>query len=422
MRGQQRGQKWFEAVKNLEGLMEHIAVRAKSPGERYFYIYYTRYFQKVIKAVEEGKEIAAHSTFIPPEIFYAMDIVPILLVSSCGAMTTNLKNYQEALDSCQKHGICAETCSTHRIQMAHFLEGWFPEPKLIAHMGGQGCDAFCNSGHVSAEIYGCPDFYVDVPNVETENGVKYLTEEFKDLVSFVEDVVKRKMDWDRLKEILTVTVEMTNLWREIGELRKMVPSPMESKRAWQIYWMYWIYTGSQEGLEWFRIVRDELREKVAKGEGAIPNERFRLLDLFMPPQYSFQLLDWMGKEFGAIFVNETLISRWGDGELDPSKPLEALVKRHFIAPVIPYALRPGRDLLSLTVKQAKAYKAHGAVFWAQNACRQTGMIGPLKDALREEADIPTLIIDCDVMDPSFVTVEEMKQRLKSFFEMLESRN
>lgn len=411
---------WFKAVKNLEDITDHVLPKVKSSGEKAYYELYTAYFQRVTDAMREGKEIAAHSTFVPPEIFHAMDMVPVLIVSSSGAMTVCTRNYKEAMDTSRAYGVPLETCSAHRIQLGHFVENWFPKPKLIVHMGA-GCDAFSSSGGVSADMYEIPDFYLDVPWEYSERGVKYLANEFGRLIEFVEKVTGRKMDWDRLKENMAMTAEMTRLYIEIAELRKAVPSPMESRRAWQSYWMYWINAGTPEGVKWFTIVRDEVKARVEKGIGAIPNEKLRLLDLFMPPQFSFRLQDWMAKDYGALFVNESIVFQWGKDELDPSDPLEALAKRYFNAPMTRCIMGSSKDFINDSIKVVKDYKIDGAVFWAQNACRQSGIIRSLKDALSEQAGIPTLVVDCDIMDPTFVTVEEMQLKLKEFIEILSDR-
>ncbi len=412
--------KWAKAIEALEGICAHIQSRSVSRSDRLYYELYTKYFQKLKRAMEEGADIAAHSTFTPPELFYAMDMIPVLLVSSSGAMTVCAKNYKEALDSSKEYGISVETCSGHRIQMAHFIEGWFPRPKVVVDIG-TGCDAFSNSGCISAELYGCPDFYIDAPYHYTERGVQYFAQELEELVQFLEEITQRKMDWERLKEMVRISAEMADRYREIAHLRKAVPSPMESRRAWQAYWIYWIYAGALEGLTWFRTLRDELKEKVEQKRGAVSQERFRLLDLFMHPQYTFKLLDWMGEKYGAVIVNEVIVFYWREGEMDPSKPLEALARRFYYAPVVRCALGSGKESLETAVKQAKEYKVDGALFWAQNNCRQAGIIGSLKDILAEEVGIPTLVIDCDIMDPTFVTVEEMRKKLEEFFEILEDR-
>jgi benzoyl-CoA reductase/2-hydroxyglutaryl-CoA dehydratase subunit BcrC/BadD/HgdB len=73
-----------------------------------------------------------------------------------------------------------------------------------------------------------------------------------------------------------------------------------------------------------------------------------------------------------------------------------------------------------TVGDAIAYKVEGAVYWAHIGCKQgCALIRIIRDALREEAGIPTLVLDIDVVDPSFVSEEELKDKLEGFFERLE---
>jgi benzoyl-CoA reductase/2-hydroxyglutaryl-CoA dehydratase subunit BcrC/BadD/HgdB len=44
----------------------------------------------------------------------------------------------------------------------------------------------------------------------------------------------------------------------------------------------------------------------------------------------------------------------------------------------------------------------------------------LKDVLNE-INIPVLTIDCDMLDPTVTSVEDMKTRMEQFFELLEDR-
>jgi len=39
----------------------------------------------------------------------------------------------------------------------------------------------------------------------------------------------------------------------------------------------------------------------------------------------------------------------------------------------------------------------------------------------EEAGVPTLVLDCDFMDPTFVSQEETRDKIEAFLEMLEDR-
>jgi benzoyl-CoA reductase/2-hydroxyglutaryl-CoA dehydratase subunit BcrC/BadD/HgdB len=72
------------------------------------------------------------------------------------------------------------------------------------------------------------------------------------------------------------------------------------------------------------------------------------------------------------------------------------------------------------VEEAIDYKAEGAIYWAHIGCRQAcATIRSTKDALMEKAGIPTLVIDCDIADPSLTSEEEVRTKLEGFFEIME---
>jgi len=74
------------------------------------------------------------------------------------------------------------------------------------------------------------------------------------------------------------------------------------------------------------------------------------------------------------------------------------------------------------LREAEEYKADGAIYWAHIGCRQTcATMRIIKDALMEQLGIPTLIMDCDLADPTYVSGEQIKDKLEEFFELLDER-
>jgi benzoyl-CoA reductase/2-hydroxyglutaryl-CoA dehydratase subunit BcrC/BadD/HgdB len=70
---------------------------------------------------------------------------------------------------------------------------------------------------------------------------------------------------------------------------------------------------------------------------------------------------------------------------------------------------------------AKQYKVDGAIYWAFIGCRHTcATIKVIKETLNE-IDVPMLTIDCDIVDPTINSEEEIGDKLAQFFEMLEDR-
>jgi hypothetical protein len=48
-----------------------------SPSENLYYQILTEYFTNILNARNNGRKLALHTVFIPAEILYAMDIVPM---------------------------------------------------------------------------------------------------------------------------------------------------------------------------------------------------------------------------------------------------------------------------------------------------------------------------------------------------------
>ena len=156
----------------------------------------------------------------------------------------------------------------------------------------------------------------------------------------------------------------------------------------------------------------------------VPEERYRLIHLFMPPFGGGQrILDWMEAEHGAVGVAEPYCMTWGPGELDPEKPLESLARKTFFKPIARQMHGPVEEgVLADALHDAQVFKADGAIFWAHAGCREAcACIKMVKDGLMEKLGIPTLVVDMDLCDSTFVTTDQIKDKLEGFFEILDDR-
>ena len=137
--------------------------------------------------------------------------------------------------------------------------------------------------------------------------------------------------------------------------------------------------------------------------------------------YLMSFLDQISKEYGAVSVIEPFFTHWGEGHLDPSKPLESVARKSYMIPEMRmYGPLDDRALNSI-VKCAQDYKVDGAIYYADVGCRHTcATIKLFKDIL-SEIDVPVLTIDCDVVDPTITPQDEFREQLERFFELLEER-
>lgn len=390
-------------------------------SEALYYQMVANYYTRLLNAREEGKFVAAHTVFFPSEIIYAMDIVPMHTETTTWMMALFLGEQAEILSAGAELGLVPEICSPHRGLAGAFALGALPRPDAML-WSNLICDNTAKSGELIMELNDCPGFFLDHPFQRTEAEEKYLIEELEDMVRFLEDKSGRKMDWDKLSQIVARMDEQMELFRQINELRKAVPSPFHTQGFLQLLTADYLCPGQPEAITYLEAVRQELVEMVSEGKGAVSPERFRLMTLFVPPMYLMGFLEKMGQEYGAVSVVEPLFTRWAEGRLDPSKPLESVAKKAAMIPERRSMYGPlGEPALRDIIDCAEQYKVDGAIYWAFMGCRHTCATVKLFKDILNEIDVPVLTVDCDIVDPTINSEEEIRGKLEQFFELLEDR-
>ena len=415
--------KWDKGIETWKSILEYRkAKKNPSKSQLEYFNLYIKYLEKLQRTRDEGGFIVAHATSVPAEIFYALDLTPVLLVGTCFAIAQCLKEHATIMQAAKDWHLSIDSCSAHRNIIGQALLGWLPKPDVFVDIAA-ACDAFANSMKVAADIYDVPHYTVDVLYYSDKKSIDYLSNQFGELIRFLEKESGRKMNWEKLEKSLHHSKRMIELWREVWELRKAAPTPMDNRRAWETNWINWFFYGTHEGVHYWEVLRDELKERVDKGVSAFPDvkEKLRILDLFMAPAIDLTILEWMQKEWGANIVAEMLIMIDLDFELKPEKMLHGLAEKWYAGPAFSQFNGPTSDYCENVVKVAKDFKVDAALWWDHNACRQAGAISMVKDALDKELGIPMVQVDTDITDPAFVANSEMRDKLSMFFEILETR-
>ncbi len=387
-------------------------------------IYYkmlATYFTRLLEAPQKGGFVAAHTVFFPTEILYAMDIVPMHTELTTWMAAMFLGEQAELLAGGAELGLAPEICSPHRGLAGAFLLKALPRPDVML-WSSLICDNSAKSGELVMKLNDCPGFFLDRPFQRTKPEVDYFVGELGRMIDFLEQLSGKKMNWDRLSEMVARMDEHIKLLQEISELRKAVPSPFPYQGYLKLLSVDYMFPGQPEATEYLETLRDELAAMVKAGKGAVGKERFRIMTLFIPPMYMSGFLEKISQEYGAVSVVEPLFTLWMEGGLDPSKPLESVAKKSFLIPESRTMYGPlSKQMLDEVVQIARDYKVDGAVYWAFIGCRHTcATIKLFKDVLNE-IDIPMLTVDCDLVDPTINSKEEIREKLERFFELLEER-
>lgn len=380
------------------------------------------------QAKRTGKPVG----WMPPmngliEIFYAMDLMPAFPENwspVCAAFGLIDKNFQTA----EEMGFSRDLCGYMRNNVGYIYGmmgtegvplGGLPEPDMIFLPGGGCIPTMKNFQYISRRFPEAKVFKADLPQVPIENiqryHIDYAISEINRIIEFLTEVTGRRMDYDRLKEAVSLSDQACALWDEIMAYRRYKPTPLS---AAEIGLMFVMVTrqGTQIAVDYLTRVRDEVRERAEKGIGVIANEKVRLFWDNIPLWYNLGLFNYFEK-FGGVVVAETYSAAWSI-RLDVDKPIEALAMKSLMSyPMVSCVSMKRRK--EMVLRACRDYSIDGAILHSNKSCLPI-TLGQMdvERALQEELGVPSVIIEADHMDPRNFSIAQFEERVNPFMEML----
>jgi len=281
------------------------------------------------------------------------------------------------------------------------------------------CENSAKSGALLAKLNSCPGFFLDHPYENTPEAQDYLVSEYHRLIAFLEEASGHYLNQARLVEAVAQSNRQIVLGREISQLRRRVPSPFPSFTFLKVLLTNLLFAGQVEGTAWLEALYGELIEKTKRGQGALFQERFRLINLNLPPLYFIGPLEKIFQEYRATEVVNPFFLEWRGGELDPRQPLSSLAKKSLMNPLMRVYNLNSQEMLDDLKQVINDYKVNGAVNYAHIGCSSFGGISRLVRDTMKDSGVPILDLPCDITDPTVASPEEMQEQLVRFFEQLE---
>ncbi|MFX1354589.1 MAG: 2-hydroxyacyl-CoA dehydratase, partial [Promethearchaeota archaeon] len=209
------------------------------------------------------------------------------------------------------------------------MDGLLPEPDILI-----GASIPCNGGVKAlkriGEIFNKEVFILNIPIEVTPESVDNLTEQYKEMINYIEENTGRKLNYQKLKQTIEYNNQAREYLIEINELCKNVPSPSKSKDL-KNFIMFILLLGTKEGVEVAKLYRDEFQDRIESKLYGLPNEKYRLLWIQNRIQFKTDLIDILEENYGANIVIDELNHIWWD-PLDEGDPLKSLAYRLITPP------------------------------------------------------------------------------------------
>ena len=354
------------------------------------------------------------------------------------------KTSAEFIRISEDYGMSPDVCSYVKADVGMMIKeeeehlGLMPKPDLS--VSSNMCGTFIKWAEIWERRYKMPSFVLDLPGQRAANWVvrpgdaqhsadsRWVEDQFKDLIGKCEKITGKRFDIDRLAEIQGRVNQMVIHWNNVMELNRACPAPYNAMLDGLTYiGIMNVYRGTVEGVEFMRRLEEDVRAKVARGEGRVPEERFRLLFSGTPCYVSMRRLVELFESWGGVFAYSDYLTFAAGGMdaaqllYDTSRPLESL------AEVTALAAQRGLSNQFFAherlEKQINDYGVDGVVFHGIKSCRfvSAGM-ADTRDYIAKRLGIPTLYIESDLIDPRYWSDAQIKNRVDAFFEALQQRS
>jgi benzoyl-CoA reductase/2-hydroxyglutaryl-CoA dehydratase subunit BcrC/BadD/HgdB len=275
---------------------------------------------------------------------------------------------------------------------------------------------------VQARYFNVPLFILDTPFSHTEfsdEARKYVRKQVNEYIDFLEMVCGKKCDYDRMAEVGNLSVQGQRLWQAVLDTSAHKPAPMSAFDAFFHLALIVTLRGTSVVVDYYTGLLAEMKERIASGISAVPNEKYRLLWDNLPIWYRTK---WLSEKFAAhdaCLVADTYTSAWCGS-------LKYINENDFLGTMAEgYSriyLNIGVDEMAETViEMIDKYDADGLVMHSNRSCKPYSLCQyDIQRIVQEKRKIPALMIEADMVDERSFAESQIETRIDAFMEVLKA--
>jgi benzoyl-CoA reductase subunit B len=400
-----------------------------------------KHYERLEAAPDTGEPVVY--TFVPGNLtelvrsFGALPLLPEINALQSGMRQKSGDYIAEAERAGHSEDVCTYVkCDIGMIKAGNISPTGtrLPKPDLLL-LSYTGCYTFMKWFELLREEYDCPCVFFHVPyqgdgELEPEHR-EYMTRQLREeVIPALEKVTGRKYDEDRLREHLMMSAQAEDDLVAVLQSAKNRPSPIDAYFG-AVYYVGPIFSsfrGTPEGVEYYKALREEVEARMAQGlgpmtpVGPLNDEKYRLVVEGPPNWTSFREFWSMFAEEGANVVASTYTKVGGTYDYgfrhDATDPIGTMAD--YCGGCYTNINLPGR--VDMLVDYVREYQADGFVINSVKSCNSfsAGQLMMLRE-VEERTGVPGAFIESDLVDPRYFSAANIKNRLESYFQMIDAR-
>jgi benzoyl-CoA reductase subunit B len=398
-------------------------------------------YDLLTSTTQHGRKVA--STFVPGnlnELIMCFDMLNNL--PEINAIQNGMKKLSgDYIAEAEKRGHSEDVCTYVKADLGMMAKGNLapngkplPRPDLLL-LSYTGCFTFMKWFELLREQYKCPTVMLHVPyqgdGHTTANMRAYIVKQLQDeVIPALEKVSGVKFDIDRLRGYLRESAKAEDDLVRVLESAKTKPSPIDSYFGGCFYIgpIFTAFRGTPDATEYYRLLRGEIEERMRLGlgpvtpEGDMKTQKYRLVVEGPPNWTSFRDFWKMFYDEGAVVVASSYTKVGGLYDRgfrhDPDHPLESLAD--YCLGVYTNNNLPQR--VALLEQYMDEYEADGLLINSIKSCNSfsAGQLMIMRE-IEKRTGKPAAFIETDLVDPRYFSAANVKNRLESYFQMIDQK-
>lgn len=399
------------------------------------------HFQNLSTAKETGKKVVY--TFVPGnlnELIWSFDMLPVHPEINALQSAMRKKSGDFVLEA-EKHGHSEDVCTYVKCDYGMLKKGnigptgeKLPEPDLLL-LSYTGCFTFMKWFEILREEYNCPTVMLHVPyqgdGKITDSMKKYVADQLRfNVIPVMEKVSGNKFNIDKLKSMHDSSKRSEDDLVAIWEMAKHKPSPIDAYFG-GVYYIGPIFTafrGFAECEKYYKTLKKEVEYRVEHKlgpitpDGQITEEKYRLVVEGPPNWTSFRAFWKMFSEERATCVSSSYVKVGGlynNGfRHDSAEPFNSMAE-YCLGCYTNLNLPSRIDLLEDEINQ---FDADGFLINSIKSCNSfsAGQLLILRE-LEKRTGKAGGFIESDLVDPRYFSEANIKNRLESYFQMIDAK-
>ncbi len=389
------------------------------------------YYLELDRASRTGEKKIAWCTSVgPAEILRTMGFL-VYFPETHSAMLGATRTATDHIPHANALGYSPEICSYLTADIGAYVQGFTPLTRAYGIESIPKPDVLVFNTNQCRDVQDWFAWYArefDAPliGVHTYRGVGGVTEshvvsiarQMEEMVGPLEDISGDKFDIDELRRVVALSRQCSDLWKEVLDTAAAVPSPLTFFDGTTLMGPAVVGRGTQQAVDYYRILLAELKERIQNGEGAVEGERFRIYWEGMPIWGRLRAHSELLAGLETCVLASTYCNSWIFSAFDAADPFMSMARAYTEL----FIVRSDKAKEQYIKQMVDFFQVDGIIYHNARTCPNNSNSNyGMPQRLTEETGIPHLVIDGDLNDLRCLSDEQTNTNIEAFIEQLEER-